>query len=214
VTTREDARVFFDAIAGRYDRVYAPTSSESRARLGRVLRELQPRSRILDLGVGTGRELSMLLDAGHDVTGLDLSPEMLARCARRSRQVPLVLADLWGELPFTGGAFDAVVALHGTLAHPPSREALAPFGREVVRVLAAGGVFVMEVPAPSWVDSAGAELRRTAPGRAIFTDEATGATIEACLFEEREWASALGSRLRVTRAVEAAGELFLSARKV
>jgi SAM-dependent methyltransferase len=213
VTTRDEARAFFDAIAGRYDRVYAPTSQESRSRTARVLRELPARSRVLDLGVGTGRELSALLDAGHAVTGLDLSPEMLARCARRSRPVPLVQADLWGELPFSPGAFDAVIALHGTLAHPPSREALAFLAREITRVLSRGGVFVMEVPLPSWIESAGGDFVPTGEGRMIFTDRATGATIEAWLFEEREWQRELGSYLRISDAVHAAGELFLTARK-
>jgi SAM-dependent methyltransferase len=213
VTTRDEARAFFDAIAGRYDRVYAPSSLESRVRLERVLRELPARCRVLDLGVGTGRELSMLLDAGHAVTGVDLSPEMLARCARRTRPVPLVLADLWGELPFDAASFDAVIALHGTLAHPPSQDALVPFAREVARVLRTRGAFVMEVPLPSWADSAGEEVRRHGKGRATFTDGATGATIEACLFEASEWREALGAHLDVSSGLEERGELFLTAVK-
>jgi SAM-dependent methyltransferase len=181
--------------------------------LERVLRELPARSRVLDLGVGTGRELSALLDAGHAVTGVDLSPEMLARCARRTRPIPLVLADLWGELPFDAASFDAVVSLHGTLAHPPSREALEPFARQVARMLRTGGVFVMEVPLPSWVDSAGDDVRRHGEGRATFTDSATGVTIEACLFEPSEWRVALGGHLHVSNGVEEGGELFLTAVK-
>ena len=36
--------------------------------------------RILEPACGTGRTLVPLLDAGHDMTGFDASPDMLARC--------------------------------------------------------------------------------------------------------------------------------------
>jgi len=223
MTTREEARAFFDSIAGRYDRVYAPPREESQARMARVLAELAPGSRILDLGVGTGRELSSLLDAGHLVTGVDLSPEMLARCARRSRPVPLVEADLWGALPFAPGSFDAVLALHGTLAHPPSKGAPRALAAEVARVLAARGVFLVEVPLPAWIDDAASEpsrgqgddrrVSRIDATRSRVTDGATGAFIEAWLFPPDEWREALSSSLTVERAIEERTELFLLARR-
>jgi len=40
----------------------------------------------LDLGCGTGRLLLPLLDAGLDVDGADISPDMLALCAERGRR--------------------------------------------------------------------------------------------------------------------------------
>ncbi len=222
--TRRDAiagaQRFFDAVAGRYDRVYAPASRESKERLRRVLSELPPRARVLDLGVGTGRELSALLDAGHIVTGLDFSREMLARCARRSRPVPLVLSDLWSRLPFEPGTFDVVLALHGTLAHPPSPDAPRTLAADVARVLAAGGVFVFETPLPEWiVGAAGDDLaseRRVVPrgeGRAVIEDRATGAAIEAVLLSPEAWRRALAPRLSVIKETAEQGELFVVARK-
>jgi SAM-dependent methyltransferase len=225
MTTRDQARAFFDSIAGRYDRVYAPGPEESRARMARVLTELAPTSRVLDLGVGTGRELSSLQDAGHVVTGLDLSPEMLARCARRTRPVLLVEADLWDRLPFEAGAFDAVIALHGTLAHPPGEAAPRALAVELARVLAPSGVFVMEVPLPPWIDKAveairhpsrghakpGA-LRKVGDSQAVMTDDVTGASIDTRLFTPHEWKEAL-SRLTIIQACEERDELFLVARK-
>jgi len=92
---------FFDAIAPRYDRVYARAAAELAQSLDRLLPLLAPRSRIADLGVGTGRELPRLLDAGHEVVGLDASERMLAECARRARRIALVRADLWERLPWT-----------------------------------------------------------------------------------------------------------------
>ena len=192
------ARRFFDAIAGRYEREYAPAADDSRQRMQRVLAELAETvgapARVLDLGVGTGRELSALLDAGYSPTGVDVSPEMLARCARRARPVGLVEADFWEPLPFADASFDAAIALHGTLAHPPDEGAMARLAAELARVVRAGGTLVVEAPSPAWLDrSAGdARVRRTGPTTGLYEDTVTGASIEAHLLSDAEWRAALG----------------------
>jgi SAM-dependent methyltransferase len=43
---------------------------------------------LLELGCGTGRILLPLARAGHEVTGLDLAPHMLARCRAKLEQEP------------------------------------------------------------------------------------------------------------------------------
>jgi SAM-dependent methyltransferase len=192
--TEASARRFFDAIAGRYERAYGLPAEESRARLQRVRGVLPPPpARVLDLGVGTGRELTCLLDAGYEPTGVDVSPAMLERCARRARPVPLVEADFWGPLPFEDGAFDAAIALHGTLAHPPDDGAVPRLGRELARVVRAGGALVVEVPAPAWLERAAGDPRvvRTGPGTATYEDPATGARIETRLLSDSAWVAAL-----------------------
>jgi SAM-dependent methyltransferase len=199
--TFEDAERFFDAIAGRYDRAYGPSASESRERMARVIRELPTLpARVLDLGVGTGRELAALLDAGYEPTGVDVSNAMLEKCARRARPVPLVRADFWrAPLPFGDDSFHASLALHGTLAHPPDAEAVARLGRELGRVVRAGGTFIAEVPSPAWLDRLETQpapgdrrIRRTGLRTCVVEDLAAGASIEARLLDEAEWRAALG----------------------
>lgn len=185
-----DAARFFDAIAPKYDRTYAPSREGTRVGLARVLRELSPHSRVLDLGVGTGRELPALLDAGHSPVGLDASEAMLALCARRSRPIPLVHADLWDRLPWDDASFDAAIALHGTLSHPPSPEVRAAFPFEVTRVLRPGGVFVAEVPTLAWFESVATTdptVTALAKGHGRFRDQATGAAILAWFLSEDDW---------------------------
>jgi SAM-dependent methyltransferase len=194
------AEAFFDAIAGRYDRAYALPPEASRARMGRVVAALPaPPARVLDLGVGTGRELSALLDAGYAPTGVDVSQAMLERCARRARPVPLLQADFWAPpLPFDDGSFDAVIALHGTLAHPPDEDAIGRLGRELARVVRSGARFVAEVPSLAWLDhladappQADRRARRTGRRTCVYEDLVTGASIEATLLDEAEWIEAL-----------------------
>jgi SAM-dependent methyltransferase len=210
---RDEAERFFDAIAGRYDREYALPASLSKARMRRVLDGLPPGpARLLDLGVGTGRELPALLDAGYEPTGVDVSREMLDRCARRSRPVPLVRADFWGALPFADQTFEAALALHGTLSHPPADTSLRSLGTELARVLRPAGVLLAEVPSPAWLDRleqlpTGGDrvLRRTGPLTCTFEDRVAGASIAARVLTEAEWGEALGPGWIAH--VEAMGEL-------
>jgi SAM-dependent methyltransferase len=179
----------------------------------RVLGHLAKESKVLDLGVGTGRELSSLLDAGHDVVGFDFSREMLAVCARRARPVAVVLGDLWQPLPFPDAGFDAVLALHGTLAHPPSEGACMGVAKEIARVLRVGGVFVAEVPLPKWLDHASPGepergITRVGERTALIEDRVTGADIVALLIGAGEWRTALSPFFEVEMTGEEDEELF------
>jgi SAM-dependent methyltransferase len=191
---------FFDAIAGRYERTYALSADQSRRRMQRVLRELPPApARILDLGVGTGRELAALLDAGHVPTGVDVSRRMLERCARRSRPVALVEADFWQPLPFADRSFDAAVALHGSLAHPPDAGALARLARELARTLQPKSVWIVETPSPAWLarieevaQGDDRSVRRTGPQTCVYEDHVVGASVDALVPSDEQWRTTLG----------------------
>jgi SAM-dependent methyltransferase len=200
----DGARAFFDAIARRYDRAYAPDARSTRERVARVATFFPPHARVLDLGVGTGRELSVLQDLGFRPTGIDLSKEMLALCARRARPVPLLEADFWAPLPVETGAFDAVLSLHGTLAHPPNVEAYAALGGEIVRVLAPAGVFVSELPSRAWLERISSSLesedrhaRRISPDECAFDDLVTGTSITAFIPDDSRWGELFAPALDV-----------------
>jgi SAM-dependent methyltransferase len=194
------ARAFFDAIAPRYDRVYARESSELRRRMVRVLDLLGPPGDVLDLGIGTGPELHHLLDAGHRVIGIDSSPAMLSLCNARARKVECISADLWAPLPVADAAFDAVIALFGTLAHPPSDAALSTFANEITRALRPRGVFYAEAPTDTW-----------AAQHSRFVDDVSGASIEIRGFSASAWREAF-SNLDI-RIDEQQGELIIVGRR-
>ena len=214
--TAEETRAFFDAIAPTYDRAYGMPAPETRRRMAALVARLPARPcDVLDLGVGTGRELPALFDAGHRVVGIDLAPRMIAEHDRRSRRATIVVGDLWGALPFADASFDAVLALFGTLAHPPDDGARARLGREVARVLRREGLFFAEVPSPAWLARLPYErpageraVWRTGPREAVHEDRGVGVTIAISVASAEEWALA---PLYVT--VEDAGdELFVVAR--
>lgn len=199
------AAVFFEAIARRYDRAYALGSGATKERMARVLAALPPSpAGVLDLGVGTGRELSALQDAGYAPTGVDASEAMLAVCARRGRPVPLVRADLWEALPFADGSFDACIALHGTLAHPPSRDAYATLACEVARVVRPGGAFVAEMPSRAWlaridvVPSETGRVAKTGEDTCVHEDDALGFAVEVVVPSDETWRETFGPWFAVT----------------
>lgn len=122
-----------------------------------VLLELlpPPGRRTLDLACGEGRLSRHLAALGHQVTGVDAAPTMIAAAAAHDGAPPALLADA-ARLPFPGGAFDLVLAymcLHDIDAMP---EAVAEAGR----VLAPGGRMCLAIPHP--VSSAGSFQAREA----------------------------------------------------
>jgi SAM-dependent methyltransferase len=209
------ARAFFDAIAPFYDRDYALPTALTRERMARVLGELTGLRRVLVLGVGTGRELPYLLDAGHDVTGIDVSPAMIAECNKRSRRIPLVMGDFFEALPFPSETFDAAVALHGTLAHPEADGAFARLAAELGRVLAPGGVFVAEVPAADGLAhiAAGGPLALTGPTSFVHQDARSGIAIGGVALSAAEWCAAFAPALEATATPLGPVELLLVAKR-
>ena len=73
----------------------------------------------LDLGCGTGRMAGRLLEAGHPVTAVDFSDNMLAAAAKNAPGVELVKAEL-EEVPekLAGRQFDCIYAAY-SLHHLP-----------------------------------------------------------------------------------------------
>ncbi|WP_262056242.1 class I SAM-dependent methyltransferase [Streptomyces sp. STR69] len=92
----------------------------------------------LDAACGTGRHTAYLHELGHQVTGVDASPEMLARARERLPDVAFHEADLH-RLPLPDDAVDTVVCALA-LTHVPE---LAPVLREFARVLRPGGHLVI-----------------------------------------------------------------------
>ena len=101
-------------------------------------------SRVLDLGCGTGELARALAAAGLQVTGCDISPQMLLRAARdRDGCAGWVrLEPDWRRLPFASAAFDVVVAA-SVLEYVAEPAAVL---RECARVLRPGGVVLYTVP--------------------------------------------------------------------
>jgi SAM-dependent methyltransferase len=135
------------AFADVYDEWYSDT--DDIASVVALLAEHSPRH-VLELGVGTGRiavPLALHL-ARHDdaasVTGIDESPEMLARLALNDRDalVRAVCGDMVDDQPW--GPFDLVFVSYNTLFNVTERARQQRCIENVAARLAAGGRFVID----------------------------------------------------------------------
>jgi len=142
-----------------------------------ILARLPKSGRILDLGIGTGRELPFLLDAGFEVTGIDFAPRMIEECNKRRRTVPIVLGDFYAPLSFEDRSFDAAIALFGTLSHPPDERAHARLAKELRRVVKQ--MILFEAPSRAWARNEPAVLHQDG-----------GSQIVVVVLTEAEWQQA------------------------
>ena len=102
---------------------------------------LRPGERVLEVGSGTGHFGFDLVNRGHEVVGLDLSPTMLAVARRKGRAVHLVRGDAL-TLPVASASFALVlsVTVLEFVADPQQAlqemwRAVRPGGRLVAAVL-------------------------------------------------------------------------------
>lgn len=134
------------AAYARWAPVYDPifgviTGRAIRATMAEV-NALSP-GRILEVGVGTGIALPHYKKE-HRVTGIDLSPDMLARAEKRVKEQSLAnveaLAEMdAGKLAFGDGSFDGAVAMFVMTVVPDVPAVLG----EMIRVVRPGGRIVI-----------------------------------------------------------------------
>ena len=116
------------------------------ARLVKHARVL-PGTRLLDVGCGTGVVAVTAARAGANVTGLDLTPELL-QLARSNAETAGVSIE-WHEgdvesLPFESGSFDIVTSQFGHMFAPRPEVAVG----EMLRVLKPGGTIAFSTWPP------------------------------------------------------------------
>lgn len=117
-----------------YDVYFGPVLHPGRRTL---MREMQPApgQRVLEVGVGTGLSLPMYPESVQ-ITGVDVSPEMVEQARQRAARDELENVDLHvmdaKETPFEDDAFDCVVAMY-TVSCVPNPVALLDEMRRVCR---------------------------------------------------------------------------------
>jgi ubiquinone/menaquinone biosynthesis C-methylase UbiE len=175
-------RVFKGPLARMFDGM-APTWDQLRvtpahlAPVEAALAHVTAPSRILDLGTGTGAAARVLAARypGAEVTGVDLSSEMIREAKARGASETYLVADA-SSLPFADDAFDLVVLLN-----------MIPFFDELARVTAPGGAVVLAysrgagTPIYTPLDRSRAELERRAFGAFEEVAAANGTALLARL---------------------------------
>jgi len=102
----------------------------------------------LDFGCGIGRLSRAMLDHWDEVTGLDISSQMISMATKRHGDVPglrFVVNERSDLSLLPDGELDFIYS-NVTLMHVPDERAIESYVREFLRVLAPGGFALFQLP--------------------------------------------------------------------
>lgn len=110
--------------------------------------------KLLELACGTGALAVTLKKLGYNVTGLDLSPNMLSLANERAIfagvQLPLIEGDMLDLSDV--GEFEAVTCFSDSICYMPDEEAVSTVFKEVSNILTPTGIFLFDVHSTYQVD--------------------------------------------------------------
>ena len=137
---------FAGAVAARYDEDTARLPVEP---VVDVLAELAGGGAALELAVGTGRIAVPLASRGVPVSGIELSPDMVAELRKKelSRDMPVVIGDM--ATSRVNGHFTLVYLVRNTIMNLTTQDAQAACVANAAAHLEPGGCFVVEVVVPN-----------------------------------------------------------------
>jgi len=130
-TNLENSRIFWDNAATTFDNepdhgLRQPAIRQAWMTLLQTTL-LPSLTTVLDIGCGTGSLSLVLTDLGHTVTGVDFSPEMIARATEKATHAtsPIQFRVMDASQPdFPAQHFDAIVCRHLLWALPQPEDAL------------------------------------------------------------------------------------------
>jgi SAM-dependent methyltransferase len=140
---------FDEPVAAHYDdptsEMFAPVVID---RTVDLLAELARGGAALELGIGTGRVALPLSGRGVKVSGIDLSPAMVARMRQKAggEAIPVTIGD-FAETRLDG-AFSLAYLVFNTISNLTTQDDQVACFRNVARHLDMGGRFLIEVGIP------------------------------------------------------------------
>lgn len=159
-----EPETYGDRIADVYDDASDPARAE---RIAEVLASLAGPGPALELGIGTGRVALPLAARGVEVHGIDVSERMVERMRAKpgGDRTPVTFASL-EDIPLDG-PFGLVYCVAATIFGPRTQEGQVRCFARVARVLAPGGVFVVEAFVPDLARFDRGQRVNIAPGMTV-----------------------------------------------
>jgi 2-polyprenyl-3-methyl-5-hydroxy-6-metoxy-1,4-benzoquinol methylase len=157
VVTVENMQEFYSETIEYYDELYPldPSVSAFIAKLARETTPIQPGGavplcRYLGIGCATGNLENGLAQAGFDITGIDLNPDMIETAKRRMKRGGSTIRFFeMGTIDMRrflkAGSFNVITCLDNMLPYIGDETLTRKFFHDAKTLLAAGGTLVMQV---------------------------------------------------------------------
>lgn len=142
---------FDDWVAERYERLWPDAFDRAEVEPAvAFLADLADGGPVLELGIGTGRLALPLARLGLGVSGVELSPDMVAQLQAQpgSEAIDVTIGDL--ATAKLDRVFALVYLVRNTIMNLTTQEAQVECLRNVAAHLEPGGLFVVEVLVPPW----------------------------------------------------------------
>lgn len=136
---KDDTRETYDRVAARYAEEIAGELEDKpfdREFLDR-LATLAGQGKVVEVGCGPAHVAAYLADRGLDVSGLDLSPQMVVEARRLFPKLEVVVGDML-DMPFDDATLAGVVAFYSIIHFDDGQ--LSQAFSEMARVLKVGGL--------------------------------------------------------------------------
>ena len=141
--TQSSVRKSYDRVAAEYARnLFHELENKplDRALLNRFAAETTGRGRVCDIGCGPGQIARYLHDAGANVFGLDLSPQMLEQARQLNPDISFIEGNIFA-LNLASNSLTGIAAFYAIVNLPP--ESLPAAFSEMLRVLRPGGLLLL-----------------------------------------------------------------------
>ncbi|MGT2844792.1 class I SAM-dependent DNA methyltransferase [Streptococcus hongkongensis] len=147
----------YETFASVYDAVMDDTLYDKWTDFSlRHLPKSNSRKKLLELACGTGIQSVRFAQAGFDVTGLDLSQEMLDIAEKRARSAKQKINFLQGNMLYLtqAGKYDFVTCYSDSICYMQDEVEVGDVFKEVYNALNDGGVFIFDVHSTYQTDTA------------------------------------------------------------
>ena len=135
---------FYEQLSLYYDEIFPANAQELRF----AAQLLDGRTRLLDMGCGTGNKTAVLAEGIREVEAFDSDPGMIAKAAaiNASPNIRYRILDLMDvDRVFAPESFDAALCLGNTLVHLTEPGAIDSFLAKTASVLKSGGMFLLQI---------------------------------------------------------------------
>ena len=106
---------WYDETGERCLRFYKKSQENEIIQLKELFEKILPKSKILDVGCGTGKPVAKFLSQkGYQVTGIDISKELIKQARKNTPKAEFKIMSMY-ELKFPARTFDAIISFFAIL---------------------------------------------------------------------------------------------------